>query len=44
MKNDIDALMQAQNLDALLVTGGLMHNPAMVYWTGIANVLHADFN
>lgn len=42
MKNDIDALMQAENLDALLVTGGLMHNPAMVYWTGIANVLRAD--
>jgi Xaa-Pro aminopeptidase len=34
MKTDIDALMQANDLDALLITGPGQHNPAMVYMTG----------
>lgn len=42
MRNDLDALMQAHNLDALLITGAAMHNPAMVYLTGIHHVSIAD--
>ena len=42
MKSDIDSLMQAHDLDALLVTGAAQHNPDMVYFTGIAHVTHAD--
>jgi len=34
MKSDIDSLMQAQNIDALLVVGPAQHNPPMVYLTG----------
>lgn len=34
MKSDIDQLMQAQDLDALLVIGAGQHNPAMYYFTG----------
>lgn len=41
MKKDIDSLMQARNLDALLVTGPGQHNPAMVYLTGGAHLTHA---
>ena len=37
MKTDLDALMQANNLDALLITGSAQHNPAMVYLTGGAH-------
>ena len=33
MKSDLDALMQADDIDALLVTGPGDHNPAMVYLT-----------
>jgi len=29
MKSDLDALMQARNLDALLVLGSAEHNPPM---------------
>ena len=42
MKSDINSLMQAHDLDALLVTGAAQHNPDMVYFTGIAHVTHAD--
>ncbi len=42
MKNDLDALMQSRNLDAVLVTGPAFHNPAMVYFTGPAHLGHAD--
>jgi Xaa-Pro aminopeptidase len=42
MKNDLDALMQANNLDALLVTGPGQHNPAMVYMTGGGHITNAD--
>ncbi len=38
MKSDLDALMQAHNVDALLVSGPGKHNPAMVYMTGGANL------
>jgi Xaa-Pro aminopeptidase len=34
MKSDIDSLMQANGIDAILVTGPGDHNPAMTYLTG----------
>jgi Xaa-Pro aminopeptidase len=34
MKSDLDSLMQANDLDAILVTGPGDHNPAMTYLTG----------
>ncbi len=42
MKTDIDALMQANQIDALLVVGPAQHNPYMVYLTGGGHVTHAD--
>ena len=42
MKTDLDLLMQSSGIDALLVTGPAQHNPAMVYFTGLAHVGHAD--
>ena len=41
MKSDIDTLMQAQNLDALLVFGHAEHNPPMYYFVGGGHVSHA---
>ncbi|HRQ32748.1 MAG TPA: GxxExxY protein, partial [Anaerolineales bacterium] len=41
MKSDIDALMQARNLDALIVFGNAEHNPPMYYFTGGGHVSHA---
>jgi Xaa-Pro aminopeptidase len=41
MKLDIDALMQAKNLDALLVLGDAEHNPPMTYLVGGGHVSHA---
>lgn len=38
MKSDLDALMQAKNLDALLVLGNAAHNPPMYYFTGGGHV------
>jgi Xaa-Pro aminopeptidase len=38
MKSDFDALMQARNLDALLVLGAAEHNPPMYYLTGGGHV------
>ncbi len=38
MKSDLDALMGARSLDALLVLGDAMHNPPMVYLTGGGHV------
>lgn len=35
MKNEIDDLMAAAELDALLIAGSTANNPAMVYFTGI---------
>ena len=42
MKHDIDALMQKHDVDALLIMGAAQHNPAMVYFTGVKHVNHAD--
>jgi Xaa-Pro aminopeptidase len=42
MKNNLDSLMAAKNLDAILVTGPAQHNPAMVYMTGGAHLTGAD--
>src|SRR5262245_9770644 len=41
MKSDLDALMQAKNLDALLVLGDAEHNPPMTYLVGGGHVSHA---
>ena len=38
MKSDLDALMQARNLDALLVFGDAEHNPPMYYFVGGGHV------
>lgn len=42
MKKDLDALMAAQNLDVILISGPAQHNPAMVYMTGGAHLTGAD--
>ncbi|NJD60940.1 MAG: aminopeptidase P family protein [Anaerolineales bacterium] len=42
MKTDLDALMQENGLDALLITGPALHNPAMVYMTGGAHLTSGD--
>ena len=42
MKTDLDALMQENDLDAILITGPAQHNPAMVYMTGGGHVSYAD--
>jgi Xaa-Pro aminopeptidase len=41
MKSDLDALMQARNIDALLVIGNADHNPPMYYLTGGGHVSNA---
>ena len=41
MKSDLDALMQARNLDAFIVFGNAEHNPPMTYLTGGGHVSHA---
>ena len=41
MKSDIDALMQARKIDALVVLGDAQHNPAMVYFTGRGHINNA---
>ena len=38
MKSDLDALMQARSLDALLVFGDAENNPAMYYFVGGGHV------
>lgn len=42
MKTDLDRLMKAKNIDAILVTGPAQHNPAMYYLTGGGHLTHAD--
>jgi Xaa-Pro aminopeptidase len=42
MKSDLDAIMQARGLDALLIVGPTIHNPPMGYLTGGAILLSAD--
>jgi Xaa-Pro aminopeptidase len=41
MKSDIDALMQAKALNAILVLGDAEHNPPMTYLVGGGHVAHA---
>ncbi len=41
MRTDMDRYMEESGLDALFVTGPAMHNPAMVYFTGIVHVTQA---
>ncbi len=41
MKSDLDQLMAAEGLDALLILGAAQHNPAMVYFTGVAHITDA---
>src|SRR5215216_996621 len=38
MKSDLDPLMQARNLDALLIFGDAEHNPSMYYFVGSGHV------
>lgn len=42
MKSDIDAIMQANDIDALFIVGPAQHNPAMVYLTGGGHLTNAD--
>jgi Xaa-Pro aminopeptidase len=42
MKTDLDALMDANDIDALLVTGPAQHNPAMYYFTGGWHISQGD--
>ncbi len=42
MKSDIDRLMKANGIDALLVTGPGQYNPDMVYLTGGGHITRAD--
>ncbi|MGB7539172.1 MAG: Xaa-Pro peptidase family protein [Anaerolineales bacterium] len=42
MKQDLDRLMRERGLDALWITGPANHNPALVYFTGVANITRAD--
>src|SRR5512135_2159912 len=38
MKSDLDRLMEARNLDAILISGNATHNPPMYYLTGGGHV------
>jgi Xaa-Pro aminopeptidase len=42
MRNEIDKLMQAAHVDALMIVGAAQHNPAMVYLTGVKHLTQAD--
>jgi Xaa-Pro aminopeptidase len=42
MKTELDLLMQAKELDAILVTGPAQHNPPMGYFTGIIHMTSGD--
>ncbi len=42
MKTDLDRLMEQAGLDALLVSGPAIHNPAMHYFTGNVHVNAGD--
>lgn len=41
MKSDLDALMKARNMDAIIIFGNAEHNPPMTYMTGGGHVSHA---
>jgi len=38
MKDQLDDLLKTDDLDAVLIVGGASHNPAMVYFTGLAHI------
>jgi Xaa-Pro aminopeptidase len=42
MKQDLDALMQAADLEGLLITGPAAHNPPMRYFTGNVHIGAGD--
>jgi Xaa-Pro aminopeptidase len=42
MKSDLDQIMQANDIDAILVTGPAQHNPGMFYLTGGGHLTGAD--
>lgn len=42
MKSDLDSIMQQKGLDAILVSGGAAHNPAMYYFTGSVHISAAE--
>ena len=42
MKSDLDAFMQSNSIDAILIMGPAQHNPAMVYLTGGGHITRAD--
>ena len=42
MKNELDALMQTNDLEAMIVVGPGQYNPAMVYMTGGGHLTNAD--
>lgn len=42
MKSDLDTLMQAHAIDALLISGPVQHNPMMMYMTGGGHLTMAD--
>src|ERR1041385_22835 len=41
MKSDLDALMKARDLDAILIFGDAEHNPSMYYFVGGGHVSSA---
>src|SRR3972149_323458 len=41
MKSDLDTLMKARNLDAIVILGNAEHNPPMYYFTGGGHVSKA---
>ncbi|HMU92973.1 MAG TPA: M24 family metallopeptidase [Anaerolineales bacterium] len=41
MKSELDTLMQAKDMDAILIFGNAEHNPPMYYLTGGGHVSHA---
>ncbi len=42
MRKDLDSLMKSAQLDALLITGPVQHNPDMYYFTGSAHMTGGD--
>jgi len=42
MKSDLDRIMKERGVNALLVSGPAQHNPAMVYFTGVAHITNGD--
>src|SRR5689334_3173312 len=41
MKSDLDALMKARDLDAILIFGDAEHTPSMYYFVGVGHVSSA---